>query len=264
MQPTNVIETYVCKLLLRFIVLQHVNSRRPRMHFCKMLYNRKLCPCSTLLLHLLLHLLHTQLSSALQHHHTLHYNIPVSHLQVQPLQGDAPLLLHVKCRQRRPSCCHQGLGLLLRYLCVSSPLVMAPAAIATKQSVTVPARVELILCGSTNAAACISHSMVGQVLETCQVTAACGRTCKPLLPEAHLCQLANGPAGAPAAVAEHQHLLACRMQLLYCCDGMRVGPAAIMQHPKLIQQHKLEAMQQCQARQGAMARLSGQYNCVYT
>lgn len=90
MQPTNVIETYVCKLLLRFIVLQHVNSRRPRMHFCKMLYNRKLCPCSTLLLHLLLHLLHTQLSSALQHHHTLHYNIPVSHLQVQPLQGDAP------------------------------------------------------------------------------------------------------------------------------------------------------------------------------
>jgi hypothetical protein len=40
----------------------------------------------------------------------------------------APLLLHVKCRQRLPKSLHQSLGRLMRYLCVSSPLVMAPAA----------------------------------------------------------------------------------------------------------------------------------------
>lgn len=40
-----------------------------------------------------------------------------------------PLLDHVMCMHLRPSACHQGVGLVERYLWVNSPEVMAPMCV---------------------------------------------------------------------------------------------------------------------------------------
>lgn len=66
-----------------------------------------------------------------------------------------------------------------------------------------------------------------------------GHTCKVLLPEAVLSDLLQCGGSAPAAVAQDVQLRACGRPRSHGLEGPGVRARPIVQHTKLVQQHRL-------------------------
>jgi len=145
-----------------------------------------------------------------------------------------------------PSCCQKASGRPSRARCVSSPLVIAPAARRPARAARRP-RAPAAVAGAVPEPPCAAAAphLRSRIRQTML-------TCKPGFVKAHPGKLLEGAAAAAAGVGDDDNLLPRLSCAAYSVDGACIGRPAIMQDAKLIQQ---QALQQGRRRGGG--RVSG-------